>query len=45
MPGECVVWAAHIIPGHDPLVIARYRARSAAMPDAVAKLDLDPARA
>jgi hypothetical protein len=39
------VWAAHISPGHDPLVIARYRARSAAMQDVVAKLDVDPARA
>jgi hypothetical protein len=40
-----LVWVAHIIPGHDSLVIARDPARSAAMQDVVAKLDVDPARA
>ena len=32
---------AHIIPGHDPLVLARYPAARAGIPDIV-RLDLDP---
>jgi glyoxylase-like metal-dependent hydrolase (beta-lactamase superfamily II) len=32
---------AHIIPGHDPLVLARYPRASAGIPDIV-RLDLDP---
>jgi glyoxylase-like metal-dependent hydrolase (beta-lactamase superfamily II) len=33
----------HIIPGHDPLVLARYPAASAGLAGIVARLDADPA--
>jgi glyoxylase-like metal-dependent hydrolase (beta-lactamase superfamily II) len=36
---------AHIIPGHDPLVLARYPAPSPVMKDIVVRLDVDPAKA
>jgi glyoxylase-like metal-dependent hydrolase (beta-lactamase superfamily II) len=33
----------HIIPGHDPLVMQRYAAPSAALQDIVVRLDVHPA--
>ena len=33
---------AHIVPGHDPLVLARYPAPSAALQGAVVRLDVAP---
>jgi hypothetical protein len=32
----------HIVPGHDPLVMARYPAPEAALEGAVARLDVAP---
>jgi hypothetical protein len=32
----------HIIPGHDPLVMARYPAARAGMEDWIVRLDVDP---
>ena len=32
----------HIVPGHDPLVLARYPAPSAALEGAVVRLDVAP---
>jgi hypothetical protein len=37
--------AEHIIPGHDPEVMQRYRAPSAALEGIAVRLDADPVRA
>ncbi|MFI5012690.1 MAG: N-acyl homoserine lactonase family protein [Hyphomicrobiales bacterium] len=42
--GELAASPSHIIPGHDPLVMARYPAPSAKLRGIVARLDSDPGK-